>query len=157
AERLLEIEGRLIPTGLHVFGRTPGDVDRTDLLLTMASFDRPELGIRSLTDLICEDLGLPSYSSIIKESIASPLQLDNRTRVEDLARSCLKLFSKEPSETSTDLACDYLLKAGCTVDRLALARTFEFLRGILRQLEVNKEVDSLVSALRGDYVPPGPG
>src|SRR5262249_1191431 len=125
--------------------------------MMMASFDRPDFGIRALTDLICEGLSLSSYSSIIRESIASTVQLANRTRVEDLARSCLKLFSRETSENSAGLACDYLLKAGCAVDRLALERSFEFLREILRQLEVNNEIDSLVRALRGDYIPPGPG
>src|SRR5712664_3178695 len=60
-EKVLEIEQRLIPTGLHVFGRPSNEAEIADLLRMVASFDRPELGIRSLPDLVAEGLGLPPY------------------------------------------------------------------------------------------------
>ncbi|HSQ18977.1 MAG TPA: cobaltochelatase subunit CobN, partial [Blastocatellia bacterium] len=50
-EKVLEIEQRLIPTGLHVLGRAPDPARTADLLRMVASFDRPELGIRALPDL----------------------------------------------------------------------------------------------------------
>ena len=43
-ERVVEIEQRLIPTGLHVFGRPSELQEKTDLLRMIASFDRPEHG-----------------------------------------------------------------------------------------------------------------
>src|SRR5215212_11097669 len=49
-EQLLEIEQRLIPTGLHVFGRPSSATERGDLLKMVASFDRPEAGIRALPE-----------------------------------------------------------------------------------------------------------
>ena len=51
-EKVLEIEQRLIPTGLHVFGRPSNSTEIADLLRMIASFDRPELEIRSLPDLV---------------------------------------------------------------------------------------------------------
>src|SRR5215212_2757087 len=47
-EQLLDIEQRLIPTGLHVFGRASSAGEQTDLLKMIASFDRPEIGVRAL-------------------------------------------------------------------------------------------------------------
>ena len=57
-EQLLEVERRLIPTGLHVFGRPSHAQEKVDLLKSIASFDRSESGARAITDLIAEVLGL---------------------------------------------------------------------------------------------------
>src|SRR5215213_3497678 len=54
-EQLLEIEQRLIPTGLHVFGRPSSAGEKTDLLKMIASFDRPEAGVRALPEALVED------------------------------------------------------------------------------------------------------
>jgi magnesium chelatase subunit H len=56
-EELLEIEQRLIPTGLHVLGRPSLDSEKTDLLRMVASFDRPEFGACSLPDVVAETMG----------------------------------------------------------------------------------------------------
>src|SRR5918993_72470 len=60
-EQVLEIEQRLIPTGLHVFGRTLQERGRADLLRMVASFDRPELGVRALPTLISEKSGADEF------------------------------------------------------------------------------------------------
>src|SRR5438034_11585827 len=57
-EQLLEIEQRLIPTGLHVFGRASELQEKADLLRMVASFDRPEHGARALPKLISEAGGV---------------------------------------------------------------------------------------------------
>src|SRR5215218_1314699 len=54
-EQLLEIEQRLIPTGLHVFGRPSSAGEKRDLLKMIASFDRPELGARALPEALAGD------------------------------------------------------------------------------------------------------
>ena len=54
-EQLLEIEQRLIPTGLHVFGRPSSATERADLLKMIASFDRPESGVRALPEEFIDD------------------------------------------------------------------------------------------------------
>src|SRR5678816_2890101 len=64
--QLLEIEERLIPTGLHVFGRPSEVSERADMLKMIASFDRPEAGARALQDLVSEGLGLGFYNEIVK-------------------------------------------------------------------------------------------
>ena len=46
--QLIEIEERLIPTGLHIFGQPGAIGERADMLRMIASFDRPEAGARAL-------------------------------------------------------------------------------------------------------------
>ncbi len=57
-EELLEIEQRMIPTGLHIFGRPSADTEKVDLLKMIASFDRPEFAARALPALVAEGVGL---------------------------------------------------------------------------------------------------
>ena len=56
-EQLLEVEQRLIPTGLHIFGRAAELKEKADLLRMVASFDRPEHGARALPRLVAEGSG----------------------------------------------------------------------------------------------------
>ncbi|MGH9932289.1 MAG: cobaltochelatase subunit CobN, partial [Pyrinomonadaceae bacterium] len=56
-DELIEIEQRLIPTGLHVFGRAAELQEKADLLRMVASFDRPEHGARALPTLVADALG----------------------------------------------------------------------------------------------------
>src|SRR5437660_12742567 len=64
-EQLVELEERLIPTGLHVFGQAGELANHADLLRMVASFDRPEQGARSLSKLVAEGLGLEGYDETI--------------------------------------------------------------------------------------------
>src|SRR5438876_11253077 len=70
-EQLLEIEQRLIPTGLHVFGLAAELQEKADLLRMVASFDRPEHGVRALPKLVAEALGIDSYDGLLQETSAS--------------------------------------------------------------------------------------
>src|SRR5207244_9798652 len=70
-EQLLEIEQRLIPTGLHVFGRASELQEKADLLRMVASFDRPEHGARALAKLVAEGLGIDGYDTLLHETLAN--------------------------------------------------------------------------------------
>src|ERR1051325_4244352 len=73
-EQVLEIEQRLIPTGLHVFGRASELAEKADLLRMVASFDRPEHGARSLPKLVAEQLGIQNYEELLHESSVSEIK-----------------------------------------------------------------------------------
>ena len=66
-EQVLEIEQRLIPTGLHVFGRASELQEKADLLRMVASFDRPEHGAGALPKLVADALGIDSYEELLQE------------------------------------------------------------------------------------------
>jgi magnesium chelatase subunit H len=177
-EQVLEIEQRLIPTGLHVFGEAPATQGLRAILEAVASFDRfdpdPHAGARSdtgaasarrvagspvaagLTDLIAGTLGLGSYQGLVDGSSRSDKHARNRERVEALLRGAVEAFLSVPEDAGAKSGAEYLYQeAGvATDDSLA---TFELLGLIRSELRENTELDSLAAALRGQFIKAGPG
>ena len=155
-ERVLEIEQRLIPTGLHVFGRKIEGRRLADMIAAVASFERPELQLRPLPDLIAEGLGLSRYATLIEESDRSEQRLEERERVEEITRLAItELLSAEgPNRVE---AASNLLAQRAGVPASESSKLLGFLSDLLDRLEANDELDGLIKALRGGYVEPGPG
>lgn len=118
-EQLLEIEQRLIPTGLHVFGRASSAGEKTDLLKMIASFDRPEAGTRALP--------------------------------EDLVDEAVRTFVANGAAE----AIAFLQTKG--LDAEVTRPVFDLLEEVAAKLQTNSEIDSLVRALQGEFIEPGPG
>lgn len=118
-EQLVEIEERLIPTGLHVFGRPSSAREKTDLLRMIASFDRPEAGIRALPAALIDEA--------VREFVAN----------------------------GTDAAVGFLEQQGLSAE--VTRPVFSLLETVSTKLETNNELESLVRALRGEFIEPGPG
>jgi magnesium chelatase subunit H len=137
-EELLEIEQRLIPTGLHVLGRPSVDSEKTDLLRMVASFDRPEFGARSLPDVVAEAMGLSKQHA--KENIDRVVTIAIRKLIEE----------------GIDAASDFLLRE-CRVNHRSVDGMLRLLSNISASLNTNNEIDSVVRALRGEFIEPGPG
>src|SRR5882762_4157361 len=85
-EQLVEIEQRLIPTGLHVFGRAAELSEKADLLRMVASFDRPEHGARSLPAMVAEALGIDRYDQLVQETPAS----ETRELVDEIVSEAVR-------------------------------------------------------------------
>ena len=151
-EQLLEIEQRLIPTGLHVFGRPSESVERADVLRMVASFDRPEAGARALTDLVAEGLGFSSYTKTTTQQISQEALLAERERVDAIVAESINEFVAGGSET----AISYL-ESTANVKPQASQPVFDLLQSVSENLSVNSELESLARALRGEYIAPGPG
>ncbi|HEX3250912.1 MAG TPA: cobaltochelatase subunit CobN [Pyrinomonadaceae bacterium] len=118
-EQLVEIEERLIPTGLHVFGRPTSAGEKIDLLKMVASFDRPEVGVRALPE------------ALVDEAV------------------------REFVHNGTEAAVRLGEQKGLSVEETR--PVFVLLETISTKLQTNNELDSLVRALRGEYIEPGPG
>jgi magnesium chelatase subunit H len=137
-EELLEIEQRLIPTGLHVLGRPSLETEKTDLLRMVASFDRPEFGARSLPDIVADTMGLSRQHA--KENIDRVVTIAIRTLIEQ----------------GIDAASDVLLRES-GVNRQSVEGMLRLLSSISASLDTNNEIESVVRALRGEFIEPGPG
>jgi magnesium chelatase subunit H len=148
SEQLSEIEQRLIPTGLHIFGRAAELREKADLLLMVASFDRPEHGARALPKLVAEALGIQGFERLLQESSSSEL----REVVDSIVAEAVSRFCAEGIEPATNFL---QMRAGVNCDESR--PTFELLARISEQLDSNHELDSLVRSLRGEYIAPGPG
>src|SRR5436853_5474705 len=147
-EQLVEIEQRLIPTGLHVFGRASELQEKADLLRMVASFDRPEQGARALQRLVADALGVESYDALLHETSTS----ETRQLIDGVAADAVRQCCEHGVET----AVDWLIsKAG--VDSEESRPTFLLIAKVADQLDANNEIDSLARALRGEYIRPGPG
>ena len=147
-EQLVEIEQRLIPTGLHVFGRASELEEKADLLRMVASFDRPELGVQALPRLVAAGLGIDSYDKLLQETKIS----DTKELVDGVVADAVLRFCESGAEAASDW-----LKSQARVDTEQSLPTFLLLAKIAEQLDSNHEIDSLMSALRGEYIQPGPG
>jgi magnesium chelatase subunit H len=147
-EQLAEIEQRLIPTGLHVFGRASELQEKADLLRMVASFDRPEHGARALPKLVAEALGLEAYDALLQDSTAS----DTRELIDSIVSEAVQQFCHDGAA-----AAAHWLSSRAGVDVEKALPTFLLLANIAEQLDSNHEVDALMRALRGEYIEPGPG
>ncbi|HLL71014.1 MAG TPA: cobaltochelatase subunit CobN [Pyrinomonadaceae bacterium] len=152
-EQVSEIEGRLIPTGLHVFGRASVEQERADLLRMVASFDRPEANARALPRLIEENLQINSTSPFDNDRANfNEENLRARERVEAITREAIRRFLQDGGEA----ACAWLEETA-RVPTVESRPVFALLERIAAQLQVNQELDAFVRALRGEYIEPGPG
>ncbi|MFL6229586.1 MAG: cobaltochelatase subunit CobN [Pyrinomonadaceae bacterium] len=160
-ERVREIEERLIPTGLHVFGRASGERECADLLRMVASFDRPDAGVRALPDLIAAGLERRA-AQVEPDGTASTAAPDNassdeatlraKERIDALMREAVAVFLRDGKDGAVQL-----LKARAGVQPDASRPVFDLLGEVRERLKTNPELDSLARALRGGYVEPGPG
>ena len=151
-DRLVEIEQRLIPTGLHVFGRPSGGTERADMLRMVASFDRPEAKTRALPDLVAEGLGI-DYQGISRQS--RPIteeELKQREEIEAIVTTAIHTFIAHGVDAASSQ-----LKDGANVKPEDSRPVLLLLEKISRQLETNVEIEALLRALRGEYIEPGPG
>src|SRR5437016_1019182 len=147
-EQLAEIEQRLIPTGLHVFGRPSELSEKADLLRMVASFDRPEHGVRALPKLVAEALDVDRYDALLQEASAS----DTRNLIDSILAEAVERFCKD----GTTAAASWL-NSRASVDTEKSLPTFLLLANVAEQLDSNHEIESLMRGLRGEYIEPGPG
>ncbi|MFN2500048.1 MAG: cobaltochelatase subunit CobN [Pyrinomonadaceae bacterium] len=147
-EQLLEIEQRLIPTGLHVFGRAAELQEKADLLRMVASFDRPEHGSRALPQIVAEGLQIENYQELLQDSAST----ETREVIDDLVSRAVQEFSEHGAK-----AASVWLSSKAGVGTNISLPTFSLLTKVSEQLDSNAELDSLLDALRGEYIEPGPG
>jgi magnesium chelatase subunit H len=151
-EQVQEIEERLIPTGLHVFGRVSEEGAQADMLRMVASFERPEAKARALTDLLAENLCEVSYETLLKTGREDESQLREREHVDEAARAAIELFIKAGTEAALSW-----LSTNARVNPDEARPIFALLENISEQLSSNDELNALARALRGEYIEPGPG
>ena len=172
--RLMEIESRLLPCGLHVIGKPPTAEEAIATLVNIASLDRQEEEIQGLPGIIANSLGR-NIDDIYKNNDAGILadvqllqditlatraavtalvqeQIDAEGRVSLVSK--LNFFNMGKKEPWVEA----LHQAGYTkVDTSALKPLFEYLEFCLKQVCADNELGGLLQGLEGEYILPGPG
>ena len=109
-EQLVEIEERLIPTGLHVFGRPSSPAEKTDLLKMIASFDRPEAGVRALPEELIHE-GVRAFVNADNADKAAIELLERKGISADQARPVFELLEKVSTQLETNNEIEALVRA----------------------------------------------
>jgi magnesium chelatase subunit H len=172
--KLMEIESRLLPCGLHVIGKPPSAEEAIATLVNIASLERTEEGIISLPRIIANSVGR-DIDEIFKNSdrgvLADVELLQNITQATRAAVSAL-VHAQIDGEGRVSMTSklnifnlgkkspwvEALHQLGYTrVDQDALKPLFEYLEFCLEQVCADNELGGLLKALEGEYVLPGPG
>jgi magnesium chelatase subunit H len=172
--RLMEIESRLLPCGLHVIGKPPTAEEAIATLVNIASLDREEEGIKGLPRIIAESIErnleelyqnndrgilsdvqlLQDVTQAIRKAVAALVeeQVNAEGRVSLVSKlNFFNMGRKEPWIKS-------LHESGFKqVNEEELKPLFEYLEFCLEQVCADKELAGLLQGLEGNYILPGPG
>ncbi|HEY9837594.1 MAG TPA: magnesium chelatase subunit H, partial [Vampirovibrionales bacterium] len=172
--KLMEIESRLLPCGLHVIGKPPSAEEAIATLVNIASLDREEEGVKSLLRIIANSIGrdidelyanndkgiledvelLQSIIQATRAAVAALVQeqTDAEGRVSLVSKlNFFNMGKKAPWVES-------LHQSGYpNVSNDDLKPLFEYLEFCLQQVCADNELGALLRALEGEYVLPGPG
>jgi magnesium chelatase subunit H len=172
--KLMEIESRLLPCGLHVIGKPPSAEEAVATLVNIAGLDRTEEEIQSLPRIIANSVGRDideiyknSDRGILKDvQLLQDITMATRAAVSALVQeqtdaegrvsfvSKLNFFNMGKKEPWVEA----LHQAGYTkVDTAALKPLFEYLEFCLQQVCADNELGALLQGLEGEYILPGPG
>ncbi len=180
--QLMEIESRLLPCGLHTIGMPPTAEEAVATLVSIASLEREQEGLRSLPGLLAESVNR-TIDDIYKgnnEGILKDVELNKQ--ITETSREAVTALVKSLTgndgrvnlkENLWTLFINFLKRVGikisspwkakCSqngfsnISESDLDNLFQYLRFCLDQICADKEMDSLLSALDGNYVLPGPG
>jgi len=175
--RLMEIESRALPMGLHRIGVPPTAEESTATLVNIAQLDRPETGIKGLPRIIAESVGkdaetiyrnadrgvledVEQLQALTLASRAAVAELvkestNDEGRVEDVNPFMRDVFSFFGGGSPWKKALADSGFPDCSEEDLK--PLFTYLEGCLKQVVVNNELPGLVKALKGEFIPPGPG
>ncbi|MGH1396759.1 MAG: magnesium chelatase subunit H [Trichormus sp.] len=172
--KLMEIESRLLPCGLHVIGKPPSAEEAIATLVNIASLDRQEEEILSLPRIIANSVGRNideiyqnSDKGVLEDvQLLQDITLATRAAVRALVQeqtdaegrvslvSKLNFFNMGKKEPWVEA----LHKEGYPkVDASALKPLFEYLEFCLQQVCADNELGALLKGLEGEYILPGPG
>jgi magnesium chelatase subunit H len=172
--KLMEIESRLLPCGLHVIGKPPTAEEAIATLVNIASLDREEDSILSLQRIIATSIGremeeiyrnsdrgvlndvelLNNINMAVRTAVAAMVhaQIDEEGRVSKISMFS-NLFNNKKAPW-----VEALHAAGYTaVDAESLKPLFEYLQFCLKQVVADNELGALLVGLDGQYIIPGPG
>jgi magnesium chelatase subunit H len=179
--QLMEIESRLLPCGLHTIGKPPTAEEAIATLVNIAALERQDEGLRSLPGLLAESRSR-TIEDIYRGNDAGVLaDVELNRQITETCRAAVAAMVREVTgsdgrvtlrrnfgwffdllerwgfrfPSAWQRACSSAGFAG--VDGAELDRSFAYLRFCLEQVCADQEMQSLLRALDGEYVLPGPG
>ena len=178
--RLMEIESRLLPCGLHTIGVPPTAEEAIATLVNIAGIDRPESNVKALPRIIADSIGR-SIEDIYRSANSGQLNdvalLQKITEATRTAVRAMVMRSTDSDGRVTEV--NAFMKTGMnffnglmggSAEKKALSEAgfgkvneddltplFDYLEFCLKQVVADNEVGGLLNALDGKYIIPGPG
>lgn len=175
-QRLMEIESRLLPCGLHTIGVPPSAEEAIATLVNIAGIDRPEDNIKALPRIIADSIGrniediyrnsnngvltdvelLNKITTATRASVRGMVMqsTDSQGRVKEVNTMFKNLGSMFQGGSPAKKA---LSDNGFQIEEENLTVLFDYLEFCLKQIVADNEVGGLLNALDGKYIIPGPG
>ena len=178
--RIMEIESRLLPCGLHTIGEMPSAEEAVATLVNIAAIDRPEDNIKGLPRIIAESVGR-KIEDVYRGANSGDLDdVELNRQITEANRAAVRAMVQRSTDASgrvKDVQPMFASAGGilnmftggspqkkaCAdagfpdVDEDALTPLFEYLEFCLRQIVADNEVGAMLTALDGKYIVPGPG
>ncbi|CAI0439590.1 unnamed protein product [Linum tenue] len=174
--KIMEIESRLLPCGLHVVGEPPSAMEAVATLVNIAALDRPEEGITSLPSILAQTVGR-EMEDVYRGSDKGILKdVELLRQITDTSRGAVSAFVERTTNSKGQVVdvsnkLSSILGFGINepwiqylsntkfyrADREKLRVLFQFLGDCLKLVVADNELGSLKQALEGKFVEPGPG
>ncbi|KAK9822197.1 hypothetical protein WJX81_002621 [Elliptochloris bilobata] len=176
--KLMEIESRLLPCGLHVVGCPPSAAEAVATLVNIAEIDRPDNDppVAGLPGILARSMGrsieeiyLNNNKGVLEEvNLLQDITMATREMVGAFVNDRTDANGLITSDSFTGLArrmgfraqpWEEVLKGTrwSGADKKQLAAAFTYLDFCLEQVVKDNELGALRQALQGGYVEPGPG
>ena len=180
-QKIMEIESRLLPCGLHTVGVPPTAEESVATLVNIAQLDRAEDEIESLNRVIAASIGR-DIDDVYRGANNGVLDdVDLNEQITEASRAAVRALVdvstdadgriKNVKSVFPDVGgmLDNLMKKDRPwttsikdkgfpdVDQARLESLFKYLEFCLRQIVANNELGALTNALNGAYIRPGPG
>jgi len=177
--KLMEIESRLLPCGLHVVGVMPTAEEAIATLVNIAELDRPDqlpVPILGMPGIMARAIGR-EIDDIYRSSDKGVLaDVDLLQRITEASRLAVREFVRDRTGLDGRIGTNPMavLAKFCGLyvepwvralqktefgksDRAQLVTLFGYLEFCLSQIVQDNELGALSEALNGQYVLPGPG
>nr|ACS94977.1 magnesium chelatase H subunit [Fragaria x ananassa] len=174
--KIMEIESRLLPCGLHVIGEPPTAMEAVATLVNIAALNRPEENIFSLPAILVETVGR-DIEDLYRQSDKGILKdVELLKQITDASRGAVSSFvecttNEKGQVVDVKNKLTSILGFGINepwiqylsntkfyrADREKLRTLFEYLGECLKLIVADNEIGSLKQALEGKFVEPGPG
>ncbi|XP_031127328.1 magnesium-chelatase subunit ChlH, chloroplastic [Ipomoea triloba] len=174
--KIMEIESRLLPCGLHIIGEPPSAMEAVATLVNIAALDRPEDGISSLPGILAETVGRQIEDVYRGNDQGILRDVELLRQITEASRGAITAFVERTTNKKgqvVDVADKLTSILGFGInepwiqylsgtkfyraDREKLRVLFQFLGDCLKLVVADNELGSLKQALEGKYVEPGPG
>ena len=178
--RLMEIESRLLPCGLHTVGVPPTAEEAIATLVNIAGIDRPEDKIKALPRIIAESLGREIEELYRSANSGKLVDVALLQKITEANRAAVRAMVQQSTDSDgrvkevipfmkTGMNFMNVLSGGSPAKKALAAAgfnkvseedmlpLFDYLEFCLKQIVADNEVGGLLDALDGKYIVPGPG